>query len=256
MASPKIVAVSGSKGLIGSRLLAANLENLQFLPISISRLSIAETRNAVLVAKECGASTFLHLSWPAATFAGDYRTSIENFTALEKTLIVKEECLKNDLHFVGLGSQVDQDSDGKTLYSLTKTIARGVFDRAILGHEISWLRPFYVFEEDRWPSFLMQSTVGPVEIQDDSPRDFVHIKDIVSGIQQIISQGLRGQIDLGSGLHRRPSELCFALGVPFTTRPEAHIFARRTFPTASLDPRLAQVWQPTHTNRVFRGNFE
>jgi nucleoside-diphosphate-sugar epimerase len=205
---------------------------------------------------EVGVRSFLHLAWPASSTKGDYRTSTDNFSALEKTLISKRSCERHGIKFFGVGTVIDTTIDPKSTYSLTKYTARQTLLRDIEAKQISWIRPYYVFDGVNWPQYLEARPGEKIEIQDNSPRDFIHLRDVVSGILTILKLEAMGEMNLGSGVARRPSDICDVLGRNYSimSNSSRSDSAQSQPILASQPPILVDSWQAIFTLDFFGDN--
>jgi nucleoside-diphosphate-sugar epimerase len=254
MANAPIIAISGASGLFGSTLLAKYSKNLQVIKsLKLKTLEDAEIYKEVESISASGAQTFLHLAWPASSAKENYRFSEENFDVLRKTILLKEACFRTGINFVGIGTVVDKAGMTDIYYQLAKFSCRQMFRREIEEERITWVRPHYVFNDDSWPNFLHSDNSSPVTILNDSPRDFIHLDDVISGLFSILQQQIFGEIDLGSGWLTKPSELCEVFGKEFIIEQNGtngvHLEAS---PTASPHPRLSQHWVPTKTQALLK----
>lgn len=254
MANTKLIAITGASGLIGKtfiEMLASDIEIVH--KISSSKIKIHEIADQVKWAAASGAKYFLHLGWPASSSDDNYRISPKNFDALEKTLIIKNVCEEFDIFFIGIGSPVDRFLYAENTYSLTKYVAKQVFLKDILEGKITWLRPFYIFDQISWPKFMYDMNKEIVEIEDDSPRDYIHIKDVTRGIESVIRWDIRGEVDLGSQIFKTPSELCTALGKSFSFNLDISQKGETELYAAATNEKLSKVWNARHTENVFKG---
>jgi nucleoside-diphosphate-sugar epimerase len=254
MATTELIAVSGYAGLLGSafselrspRLTVVATAKFSELPAGLIEVEVERLYNL-------GVKTLLHLAWPAGSNGDNYKFSRRNFIALEQTLFLKNACQKYGIRFVGVGTGVDKQLNPATPYSLAKYVTREILLEDILNGQISWVRPFFVFDSAHWPRYVHDFDVKPLLIRDDSPRDFIHLHDVATGLQQIILGGISGEIDLGSGLLRRPSDICRALGREFVVVDDEDSFVPSLEPysPARHHALLAELWSPSHTSDFF-----
>lgn len=247
--------MSGSYGLLGSafrKQLSAELVIAETL--SASALDVGDIQHLIAKMADKGVDTFLHLAWPASSYDGDYRTSASNFSALEKTLAIGRACQSLGITFVGIGSALDESPVHQNSYSLTKFVARQIYLEDIEKGRITWVRPFYVFDGQTWPAFIHKPKEGVVEILDDSPRDFIHVSDVASGLIAVLQNRLLGQVDILSGTLRRPSDLCRAMLIPFKVVSEAkQDEVTGNFGSESHSSELPKSWKAVATANFFKG---
>lgn len=249
MAATKLVAVSGASGLIGSAL-KENLP-LDFKIVHEIKSSIINISNIVPeveIAARKGAKDFIHLGWSASSSSENYRISKSNFDALEKSLVLRRACEKFDVNFIAFGSPMDLSLAVNNAYSVTKYVLRQILLDEIVNEKITWLRPFYIFNDSSWPHFLHQNE--PVLIIDDSPRDFIHISDVVSAIELIIRTQIHGEVDVGSQILTRPSELCSSLGRNFYLDANLASVSKLVYYPAKLNEKMSLVWQASKTQQI------
>ena len=254
MASPKLVAISGSSGFFGTNFLNNIPKGIEVTKkLSFKKLSASEIQREIETLRQMGTETFLHLAWPASSSKIDYRNSESNFDALEKTIILKDACERSNILFIGIGSVLDKSLETKSLYQLTKYVGRKMLLSAIEEEAITWIRPYFVFDNSTWPSFIHERDSYPVLIKDDSPRDYVHLDDVVSAIIAIVLHEIKGEIDIGSGVLRRPSQLCQALGKNFIIENDREYkLEKKEFIPAKVKTQLMENWTTKATTSVFK----
>ena len=255
MAAIKLVAASGASGLIGT----AFKENLSpdfkiVHEIKSSIINISDIATEVELAASKGAKDFIHLGWPASSNSENYRISKSNFDALEKSLVLRRACEKFDMNFIAFGSPIDLALEVNNAYSLTKYVLRQILLDDIMNQKITWLRPFYIFNDSSWPHFLHQNE--PILIIDDSPRDFIHISDVVNAIELIVRTQIRGEVDVGSQILTKPSELCSSLGKNFYLDANLASINKLVYFPAKLNEKMSSVWQARKTQQILRKKNE
>ena len=255
MAAIKLVALSGASGLLGTAFKKNLPSDFRIVhEVKSSIISISSIAAEVELAASKGAKDFIHLGWPASSNREDYRISKSNFDALEKSLVFRRACEKFDMNFIAFGSPMDLFIAVDNAYSLTKYVLRQILLDDIMNQKITWLRPFYIFNDSSWPNFLHQN--GPVLIIDDSPRDFIHIGDVVSAIELIVRTQIRGEVDVGSQILTRPSELCSSLGKNFYLDANLASINKLVYFPAKLNEKMSSVWQARKTQQILRKKNE
>ena len=253
MAKDSSLALTGATGLIGSAFLDQLPESLRvakLLPFRLMKSS--EISTLVEELSMTGVKFVLHLGWPASSSTENYRYSAENFHALEKTIILKDACVRNDISFIGIGTVLDRENNQENIYQQTKFICRKIFESEIQNQVITWIRPYFVFNNSHWPDFIHSSEIIPVEIRDNTPRDFIHINDVVSALYAVIQNEISGEIDLGSGRLTSPSEVCVSLGKKYQLATDSVNNSKSdSFRPAQLNPSLTAHWNPTITTALF-----
>lgn len=253
MARTKLIAISGASGLLGKSFIAMLNPDIEVVhKLSFSTIKIDDIVNQIKISAESGAEYFLHLGWPASTTGDNYRISPKNFEALEKTLVAKRACNQFGISFIGLGTALDRFPFSDNTYSLTKYVTREVFLNDIKSGNITWLRPFFVFDNSYWPRFIHAEKEGPIEINDDAPRDYIYLNDVIRGIESVIRLDIKGEVDLGSQILRSPSELCSALGKQFYIKPSVSDKNETVFYIAELNEKLSSAWCAWETLKIFK----
>ena len=253
MANSRLVVMSGSGGLLGTAFSEGVLEGISISKtLSTANLPIEEIDIEFSRFGSEGIETFLHLGWPASSHPNNYRQSKANFVALEKTLAIRRACDREGINFIGIGSVLDKTPSLENLYSITKYVAREVLSDDIERDLITWVRPFYIFDEQGWPRFAHTPEGGEIEVLNDAPRDFIHLEDVIAGLAAVIREEIRGEVDLGSGILRKPSELVAALGHrPIVKTKNQEIESSFNSAAASPNSALAGMWQAKKTTEFF-----
>lgn len=252
MFEPKILAISGSSGFIGQRLIKlATREGYECIPI---KLRSHMTRNSVLESLEQlvsnGVRQFIHLAWPASS-TQNYKYSDENEAASTLAIATADICLEVGLDFYGMGSAAEGLDDANP-YSASKSKTRMHLDLDISEGRLTWCRPYYVFDEYSWPLFVRDaSQSGNVLIQDDRPRDFIHVDDVSSGLLDTIKNDLRGDVNIASGLNTRPSELLGRIGLNFKVK-SADLQTVVPVPRVNIGKLSLVGWSPAKTLEILK----
>ena len=255
MAAIKLVAASGASGLIGTAFKESLSPDFKIVhEIKSSIINISDIAAEVELAASKGAKDFIHLGWPASSNSENYRISKSNFDALEKSLVLRRACEKFDMNFIAFGSPIDLALEVNNAYSLTKYVLRQILLDDIMNQKITWLRPFYIFNESSWPHFLHQNE--PILIIDDSPRDFIHISDVVNAIELIVRTQIRGEVDVGSQILTKPSELCSSLGKNFYLDANLASTNKLIYFPAQLNGKMSAVWQACKTQQILKNKKE
>jgi nucleoside-diphosphate-sugar epimerase len=255
VAAIKLVAASGASGLIGTALKENLSPDFKIVhEIKSSIINISNIAAEVELAASKGAKDFIHLGWPASSNSENYRISTSNFDALEKSLVLRRACEKFNMNFIAFGTPVDLFIAVDNAYSLTKYVLRQILLDDIVSKKITWLRPFYIFNDSSWPHFLHQNE--PILIIDDSPRDFIHITDVVSAIESIIRTQIRGEVDVGTEILTRPSELCRSLGKNFYLDANVASINKMVYFPAKLNEKMSSVWLARKTQQILKKKNE
>jgi nucleoside-diphosphate-sugar epimerase len=254
VANVALIGVSGLSGYIGSALRRIDHPDLGLVETRpFSTISLKSIDSEIERIAKTGATGFLHLAWPASSSSDNYRMSHRNFEALEKTLAVRRACEREGIHFFGLGTCIDKGIDLNSNYSVAKYTVRQVLLKEIDGHRMTWIRPYFVFDEKRWPRFIHSEDLQRVTIEDNSPRDFIHVMDVAFGIAHVLDQGTTGEINLGSGILRRPSDICDVIGKNYLITNKSNHFLEKDSNKLTQDEPLwmGNSWQATFTSKFF-----
>jgi len=250
VARVRLIAISGSTGLIGKTFIEKLSADIKIIhTVNSSKVKIHGIEKEIEYASQKGAEYFLNLGWPASSYGASYQNSLQNFDALEKTLAFRRACEIFHIDFIGVGSVVDKTPLPKNLYSLTKYVAREIFSDAIETRKITWLRPYYVFNLATWPYYLHNTENEKVIINNDAPRDFIHVNDVAEAIESVIRLGIKGEIDLGSQLLKRPSEICEIMKKEYCVSHNNSV--ENSFLISKKNITLSQVWKPKNTLQFF-----
>jgi nucleoside-diphosphate-sugar epimerase len=258
------LGVTGLSGRIGSELLLRRNDKLSIIALPFGRTEtssapITETQSMLIKRYEIEA--VLHLAWPASS-QKDYLNDSANFQMISHTVELKNLCSSLKVDFFAVGSAIDR-SLGNSSYSMSKHELRMEFNELIQKGSIGWLRPFFVFQERKWPRLVIQvqnaltKPVDNVPIKvDGAIRDYVHISDTVDAMLCAIRERLLGEIDIGSGLGR--TQLDFINRLYSTRNLENIIFESEA---CNLPPMVADVgklrsigWKPTKTLQLLERN--
>jgi nucleoside-diphosphate-sugar epimerase len=254
VADATLIGLSGESGLFGSAFLSNIPQEICISgSINLRSLSATEIFSEVEKLAKLGSESFLHLAWPASSSLGNYRFSEENFDVLQKTIILQDACMRTGINFIGIGSVLDKVSTVENYYHLAKFACRQMLKARILDETITWIRPHYVFNDVSWPEFIHANNNLPVIIFNDSPRDFIHLDDVITGIIAIISHKIKGEIDLGSGIMTKTSDLCNALGKQYKIESDMSMqHLNNNQRSAQSHSRLSQYWAPNKTRTLLK----
>lgn len=241
-----IIALTGSAGLIGRSV----EQKLQMGGIRTTHLSLRKDRLNELPAKldsfkQSGGTKVLNLAWIASSTVG-YRESQENFDCLSASLLLARHCYERRIKFYGVGS-IAEEFPNVSRYSLSKKMLRYELQGYIHSGAAAWLRPFYVFAPGTWPTYLRSGEVTLV--RDNRLRDFIHVEDVANAIALSLEANLTGDIDIGSGIMRTPSQLLAASRLEYrlVSPDEEQILHRRP----DLGVLQSVGWKSVETDQFF-----
>ncbi|MFL6106651.1 MAG: NAD-dependent epimerase/dehydratase family protein [Marmoricola sp.] len=250
------VLITGSTGLLGRWTLAHWPAELEAVEALHDEHDLTDARAFVALVRATQADVVLHLAW-CASGTPNYRTSNDNERWTESSLQAARYCMKEGVRFIATGTVVDT-TPGSDRYATAKHELRTHLQREIAEESIAWIRPFYVFDPvARRPALVAdcleaRSAGRTVELRSPhSKHDFIHASDVGEAMVQIISHGLAGVIDVGSGVARTVRDLASACGAVVADhvgdgRPAAEVVAD----TSEL---AARGWRPRATTTFFAG---
>lgn len=250
-----IIGVSGVTGFLGRSLrkLAESADH-EIAAVSLrSGMTEAQVEKVLDTLESDGVAHFIHLAWPASS-TPNYKFHPDNEGACDLTVMTATMWGRRGLKFYGLGSAAE-DHNSRTPYSKAKAKTRHLLDPLIADGALTWLRPYFVFDDSSWPTFISESrNTGSVVIEDDMPRDFIHVNDVASGILAAIEKGLVGEVNLASGFNSQPSELLTSMGLGFELGPETHASGTKTEPI-DIGKLTSVNWLPIETLRILKGKY-
>jgi nucleoside-diphosphate-sugar epimerase len=211
-----VIAVSGVSGLIGKNLVRLFDElSIEWCGVSATKLSNSgDVLRACKSLKISGVDTFVHLGWPLRQ-STDYRTSTDNIRAAEISEHLAVELCRQGIKCFMTGSAAEYDSQ-PTKYGEAKIRLRKHLNPFIDEGQLGWLRPWYVYDGNVWPSYVREAREGGIPVlSDDRSLFFVDVRDVADGVVAAISNSLSGEIDIALGTSHKPSELLSALELPF-----------------------------------------
>jgi nucleoside-diphosphate-sugar epimerase len=251
------VLVTGSSGLIGSwTLVNWPAEGPQLVTVDRAEVDLLTPGVVADVVASVRPAAVLHLAWSASGLRG-YRSSEENARWLATSLELVEVCHEHDATLWLTGSVIDDTDGGADAYTRSKAELRTRTADAVSAGTLGWLRPAYVFDEERGRPALVEqaraAATGGEVMRLRSPEavhDFVHAEDVGRAVALAVTQRCTGYLPVGSGRLRRVADLVDRLGASWEavpgTGPEAH--AVRADDITWLTER---GWTPTRTEEFF-----
>lgn len=248
------VLITGASGLIGRRVVEAFGSGGadELIPLGradVDLLAPEGWRQALDVHRP---DVIVHLAWSASSLA-DYREHEDNWSWVRSTIDGADFAAERGIRFLGTGTSVDS-APAADAYSRSKAAARDELAPRIATGELGWLRPFYVFDEDRPSPAVLRAALDakaadvPVRLSSpDSRHDFIHARDVASAIRTIVDAGLMGSLDLGSGATSSVAEFVEAFSCSWlpTGAPSS---AASTEAIADVAAIRAAGWTPAVTD--------
>lgn len=252
--------MTGASGFIGSRVTKMWLAtDMELVAVGRSDLDpLLPGALADYVARQ-SPDVFLHLAWTAGGTPG-YRESGDNQKWAAVSHEVAIRCVMGGIRFVGTGTVLDdpdQPIEETDPYTDSKRALRASLSREIASGNLTWLRPFYVFDPlgDR-PGVLRAARRAAEEhraaplASAEALHDFVHVTDVVRGIISAIGNSLTGVVDIGSGTLHRVADLVSRAGYDWeeSGREPGRLQVDRV---ADIAPLRETGWAPSETERFF-----
>lgn len=197
----------------------------------------------------------LHLAWSSGSDPA-YRHSPDNDRWVSVSLEAADACVRTGSHLLAIGTVLD-DRGPLDAYAEAKQRLRTALEGFDDSLNLTWLRPFYVFDPAGGRPGVLAAAREAAEggrstglRAPHARHDFVHVDDVARAVTTAISAGLRGPVDIGSGRTHTVAQLVQGVGSPWHDEgkddPRDH------------DERVAQTsllraagWEPRETERFF-----
>jgi nucleoside-diphosphate-sugar epimerase len=250
------VVVLGAGGFIGRHLIYALSQELEekfeIIKVKTNLQDQDSTINEVLRHRP---DVVIQLGWTASG-TPNYRNEESNMLWPSLTVALSIACQESKLSFIGIGSEVETNANPKDLYSVAKRETYLKLRNAISENRITWIRPGYVFDEIcESPKVVkeicesLRNGLQPSLNEPEAGHDFIHVRDVVSGIIAIIQGTGFGLYELGSGKLRKVRELSLALGCEISQVEEFGFSSKTQVSEISRIQKLG--WNPTYTEMFF-----
>lgn len=250
------VLITGASGLIGRRLVEARRSqglDDHFAPRSAD-VDLLVPGAWMKLLNELRPDVVVHLAWSASAMP-NYRHHDDNWRWAEATITAANISVDRGIRFIATGTSVDSSPAGDA-YSLSKAATRDELAGRIGAGELTWIRPFYVFDEQRRSPAVLRASLEarsagrPARLA--SPRarhDFVHASDVGTAIHALMSAGIVGYVDIGSGELAEVAELVEAFGCQWVADGEVAPDAASDAP-ADVSRLRAAGWLPRVTDEL------
>jgi nucleoside-diphosphate-sugar epimerase len=251
--------ITGASGLVGSWVLH-HWRGTGTTPLPVRHTDVdllAPGTAAELVARTEPAQV-VHLAWSASGRA-DYRTTDDNDRWVDATLELVEAARAAGAGVWLTGTAVDEEPDAPDAYTRAKARLRTELRTEIELGTLGWLRPYYVFDEQRRRPAVVDLATSARERGETlhlrSPHqahDFVHASDVGRAIVTAVAHELAGEVQIGSGRLRTVAELVTRLGAAWSADPDPGAAApTHTDQTADTTRLIRAGWAPTRTEELF-----
>lgn len=249
------VLITGATGLIGRRVMEAfraGDEKDQLAPLGGDNIDLLEHGAWRRAFEEHRPDVVVHLAWSASALP-DYRRHDDNARWAQATVDAAVLAADLGILFVATGTSVD-DAPADDAYSRSKSEARDALGDRIAEGTLTWLRPFYVFDEERPSPAVLRAALAakaagsPVALARPAARhDFVHARDLGTAIKAVVDGRLTGTVDLGSGEVASVSRLVESYGCAWVQDGIPSIVAANES-TADVAALRAVGWAPVVTD--------
>ena len=252
------VLITGASGLIGRRVVEAfQADPLKTLvPIGRAEIDLLVPGAWTRLLDELSPDTVIHLAWSASS-QPDYRNHEDNWRWAESTIVAATITAERGIHFLGTGTSVDT-APAEDAYSRSKSAAREALAKRIAAGELGWLRPFYVFDEERPSPAVLRAALAAkssgervVLASPHARHDFIHARDVGTAIRTVVRARLTGALDVGSGALAAVADLVEAYGCAWVAGG-APSPAAGSGSVADVTALRAARWKPDATNARLR----
>ena len=251
--------ITGASGLVGQWVLHHWDQTVSTLvPVRHTEVDLLSPGAAAELVARTRPAYVVHLAW-AASGQADYRTSDDNDRWVEASLELVAAAQVTGTTVWLTGTVVDDEVDAADAYTRSKARLKAQLAPLIEESAVGWLRPTYVFDEERRRPALVELAVSARErgeaIHLRSPHqhhDFVHASDVGRAIVASVSHGLAGEVPIGAGNLRSVADLVTCLGTPWTADEHQHTPPPTHSGETADTTRLAALgWAPTRTEEFF-----
>ena len=195
--------IIGAHGMIGSKL-QAQMKYRGDSFICFPKMDLLQVNGHYLVKDLVMQEKVTHvvnLAWTSNKHS-NYDQSLDNF-AWKNFCIKLQQLLSKECHLIFFGTGLD-DKNTSLPYIKAKHTLKIHFRSLIENEEISWLRPFYVYDFSLFrPRILKEmKEAAPDNLCvkfGNAKQDYISSVDVAAAIIAVINKNLRGSIDIGTG---------------------------------------------------------
>jgi nucleoside-diphosphate-sugar epimerase len=252
------VLVTGASGLIGDWLTRLwDVTDTVLVPVERAACNLLNPGVPSKLIETTRPAGLVHLAWCASGDPG-YRWSPDNARWADATVELTRAALSLGVRLVLTGTVLDRDASDTSSYAIAKQALRVRLAQDVSDGRLTWIRPFYVFDEHAGRPRLVADALAakarrrPVHLGSPAARhDFIHAADVARAIATVVRHDLRGEVDIGSGQLRGVTDVVERLGAVW----EGDLTSDLDGPaetTANIDRLLDHGWHPVVTNQFFR----
>jgi nucleoside-diphosphate-sugar epimerase len=254
-----VALITGASGLIGRHvMLQWDVEGLRAEAVAHERDDLLEPGVATALVERVRPEVVVHLAW-IASGSPDYRSSADNERWLQATLELARACESTGARLLATGTPLDGELESQDAYSSAKARLWHELHPAVREGRIGWLRPYYVFDEQRRRPALLAHAIAahergePVVLRTpESEHDFIHASDVARAVVVAAQHRLTGELPIGSGHLRRVCDLVSALGISWSADENAGDGTRPQLHDVADSHRLRELgWAPSRTEELF-----
>lgn len=249
--------ITGWSGLIGRWTVAAFEE----LGVAVdvperSRFDLLDPRTPLSLVSELKPRVVVHLAWTASSTT-NYRSDERNSAWVDASVSLAQACERTGADFYCVGTVIDDRHEMSDRYASAKSELRRQLAASIDSARIGWLRPHYVFDPALGRPTLVAQALEAASAGNQlileaptAAHDFVHAADVGVAIAALVTNGIRGMVDIGSGKTHTVQQVAESIGAKWV---HANTGADRTASTPPADITILRSlgWTPTHTEEFF-----
>lgn len=248
------VLITGASGLLGARVVEAFAAGtVHEIVHGQSGYDLRESAHWGRLFDDVRPDVVVHLAWSASATPG-YRDHIDNSLWSDRTVEAAHLAVARGIRFFGTGTSVDADP-AEDAYSRSKASARERLTSLIETGAMTWLRPFYLFDEERPSPAVLRAALAAraagkaVALATPGARhDFVHARDAGGAVRTAVEEELTGFVDIGSGSLATVAELVEAYGCSWTAAEGAGPTVAASESAADVSRLRAAGWAPSVTD--------